>query len=429
MKTDISIRLAVAAVTSVFLFTSCPNPVTTPAKPPAPNYKVQYNYLNPDGSESSTPTNIRVYNTTKDGASQPGHAVARLEQPGIYSILFSDDIGNDDADYIQLFFVSDASMPFRIVNRFTMTDDSGQEVQETVVGIPSRYDTSTQSFDITFSSVQNPSDTLTLQDVVLNKEIFRIKPDGPLGEIEIPIIGGGTMKQYTYPRAHSWLYMDYLLLAGTSVAYAIQHRLQAGESAWSESTYGEGFVAPPSQSGHLTPVFGWNSFWRGVLKVVCTVVAVVAFVVAVVATPAAVVTGQIGYIGWDIFTEYADKGSVHVKYAVLDIIDRLLGNDKTLTTSLPSCGVTSVAVKETENGTQLIHQLVYAIPKVRGGGIEIIEDLPFTPDVTCSLAAPSAPKRVYLAPAMTDLPFSYESGRVTYTVPGFSCSAMVVVEM
>lgn len=57
--------------------------------------------------------------------------------------------------------------------------------------------------------------------------------------------------------------MDYLLLAGTSVAYAIQHRLQAGESAWSESTYGEGFVAP-----------------------------VAAFVVAVVATPAAVVTAS-----------------------------------------------------------------------------------------------------------------------------------------
>ena len=145
--------------------------------------------------------------------------------------------------------------------------------------------------------------------------------------------------------------------------------------------------------------------------------------------PAAVVTAQIGYVGWDIFTEYADKGSVHVKYAVLDIIERLLGDDKTLTTSLPSCGVTSVAVKEADGGVQLIHQLVYAIPKVRGGGIEIIEDLPFTPDVICTLATPSAPKRVYLAPAMTDLPFTYEGGRVTYTVPGFSCSAMVVVEM
>lgn len=197
--------------------------------------------------------------------------MARLEQPGVYSILFSDDIGNDNADYIQIFFISGASMPFRIVNRFTMTDDSGQEVQETVVGIPSRYDASTQSFDITFSSVQNPSDTLTLQDVVLNKEIFRIKP-------------------------RSRLYMDYLLLAGTSVAYAIQHRLQAGESAWSESTYGEGFIASPSQSSHLAPVFGWNSFWRDALKVVCTVVAVAAFTVAVVAAPAAVITAS-GVLG------------------------------------------------------------------------------------------------------------------------------------
>lgn len=267
MRIDISTRLAVAAVASIFLLTSCPSPVARPTEPPAPKYRVQYSYLNPDGSESSEPTNIRVYSTTRDGTPQTGHAVARLEQPGVYSILFSDDIGNDNADYIQIFFISGASMPFRIVNRFTMTDDSGQEVQETVVGIPSRYDTSTQSFDITFSSVQNPSDTLTLQDVVLNKEIFRIKP-------------------------RSWLYMDYLLLAGTSVAYAIQHRLQAGESAWSESTYGEGFIAPPSQSSHLAPVFGWNSFWRDALKVVCAVVAVVSFTVAVVAAPAAVITAS-----------------------------------------------------------------------------------------------------------------------------------------
>lgn len=290
MKTDISTRLAVAAVASVFLLTSCPSPVARPTEPPAPKYRVQYSYLNPDGSESSEPTNIRVYSTTKDGASQPGHAVARLEQPGIYSILFSDDIGNDDADYIQLFFISDASMPFRIVNRFTMTDDSGQKVQETVVGIPSRYDTSTQSFDITFSSVQNPSDTLTLQDVVLNKEIFRIKPDGPLGEIEIPVVGGGTMKQYTYPRARSWLYMDYLLLAGTSVAYAIQHRLQAGESAWSESTYG-------------------------------AVVAVVAFTVAVVAAPTAVITAS-GVLGGIAVASYAAGAAALVGLSHLEASEK-----------------------------------------------------------------------------------------------------------
>ena len=144
---------------------------------------------------------------------------------------------------------------------------------------------------------------------------------------------------------------------------------------------------------------------------------------------ASVITPSIAYIGWEIFTEYAEKGANHLRNVVTDVIDRLLGDDKTLTTSLPSCGVTSVAVKNTADGTQLIHQLVYAIPKVRGGGVEIIEDLPYTPDVTCTLATPAAPKRVYLAPAMTDLPFTYEDGKVTYTVPSFSCAAMVVVEI
>ena len=144
---------------------------------------------------------------------------------------------------------------------------------------------------------------------------------------------------------------------------------------------------------------------------------------------ASVITPSIAYIGWEIFTEYAEKGAIHLRHVVTDVIDRLLGEDKTLSTNLPACGVTSVAVKETENGTQLIHQLAYAIPKVRGGGVEIIEDLPFVPDVDCTLAVPAEPKRVYLAPAMTDIPFAYENGKVTYTVPSFSCSAMVVVEL
>ncbi len=144
---------------------------------------------------------------------------------------------------------------------------------------------------------------------------------------------------------------------------------------------------------------------------------------------ASIITPSIAYIGWEIFSEYADKGAVHLRNVVTDVIDRLLGENKTLTTNLPTCGVTSVAVKKTDTGTQLIHQLVYAIPKVRGNSMEIIEDLPFTPDVTCSLVVSSVPKRVYLAPAMTDLPFTYENGKVSYTVPSFSCAEMAVIEM
>ena len=146
-------------------------------------------------------------------------------------------------------------------------------------------------------------------------------------------------------------------------------------------------------------------------------------------SPVALVTRQIGYIGWDMFTEYAECGSVHTKYAVMDIIDRLLGEDKTLTCTLPSCGVTSVAIRSTGDSTQYIHQMVYAIPKVRGNGTEIIEDLPPVPDVVCTLAVPAAPKRVFLAPGEAEIPFVYENGKVTYTVPSFTCAAMVVAEV
>lgn len=144
-------------------------------------------------------------------------------------------------------------------------------------------------------------------------------------------------------------------------------------------------------------------------------------------SPASVVTKNIGYIGWEIFTEYAEVGAVHLRNVVTDMIDRLLGEDKTLTTSLPSCGITSLSSRKTAEGTQLIHQLVYAIPKVRGNGVEIIEDLPLVPDVTCTVRTPHAPKRVYLLDG-ADLPFVYEGGRVTYTVPSFSCAEMVIIE-
>ena len=144
---------------------------------------------------------------------------------------------------------------------------------------------------------------------------------------------------------------------------------------------------------------------------------------------ASVITPSIAYIGWEIFTEYAQKGAVHLRNVVIDVIDRLLGEDKSLITDFPSCGITSVAIKETAEGKQLIQQLVYAIPKVRGGSMEVIEDLPLVPDTICHLTVPSSPKRVYLAPAITDLPVVYKYGRVTYTVPSFSCSAMVGVEI
>ncbi len=140
----------------------------------------------------------------------------------------------------------------------------------------------------------------------------------------------------------------------------------------------------------------------------------------------AVLTENIAYIAWNIFSEYGELGSINTRYAVTDLIDRLLGDEWTLRTSLPSCGVTTLTRQE-ERGRYICH-LLYAVTKVRGRNTEIVEDIIpiFGTDVEIRLSA--RPRRVYLAPEGRDLPFEYKEGRLSFTVDAFECHGMVVIE-
>ncbi|MBQ9099080.1 MAG: beta-galactosidase trimerization domain-containing protein [Clostridia bacterium] len=140
------------------------------------------------------------------------------------------------------------------------------------------------------------------------------------------------------------------------------------------------------------------------------------------------ILGNIAYIGWNVFEEYAVKGSLHLRAIVTDTLDRLLGAEKTLTTDLPSGGVTALMKQHTQAGERLVHHLTYAVTKCRGKGVEIIEDLPDISHVHCSVRSCKNPTRVYAAPGMREIPFTYEDGKVTYTVPAFRCGTMIVLE-
>ncbi len=144
--------------------------------------------------------------------------------------------------------------------------------------------------------------------------------------------------------------------------------------------------------------------------------------------PAVVLTENIGYIGWEIFKEYAEVGAVHLRAVVCDMIDALLGEEKTLTTSLGSLGITTLASQTTENGERLVNHILYAIPKVRGKSTEIIEDIPDVLDTRVTVKVDKKPLRVYTAPDGQELDFKYADGRVTYTVPKFNCAALAVIE-
>lgn len=131
------------------------------------------------------------------------------------------------------------------------------------------------------------------------------------------------------------------------------------------------------------------------------------------------------YMAWNVFDDYAVKGSLILKEAVLYALNRLLP-DKTLQTTLPAQGVVTLQEQKEEN--RLVNHLLYASPVRRGESVEVIEDIVPLYNVQVSLRTASLVKNVYLAPQMTSLPFSYEDGVLHYTVPVLECHQMVVID-
>lgn len=139
----------------------------------------------------------------------------------------------------------------------------------------------------------------------------------------------------------------------------------------------------------------------------------------------AVISGNVGYIAWNIFTEYGTHGAYHHKRIVCDMLDKMLGDEKTLTTNLQSNGV--VTLMEQKNENRYVNHLLYAVTKMRGN-TEVIEDAPVTINTSVSIKLDSEPKRVYSAPDETDIPFTYENGMLSYTLKEFTLHGMVIIE-
>ncbi|CQR54211.1 beta-galactosidase trimerization domain-containing protein [Paenibacillus riograndensis] len=131
------------------------------------------------------------------------------------------------------------------------------------------------------------------------------------------------------------------------------------------------------------------------------------------------------YIAWNVFEDYAAKGSLIVKETVLHALNRLLP-EKTLHTNLPAQGV--VTLQEQKEEKRLVNHLLYASPVRRGENIEVIEDIIPLYDVQVSVRTEGRVKNVYLAPQMTPLSFSREEQNIHYTVPVLECHQMVVLD-
>lgn len=140
--------------------------------------------------------------------------------------------------------------------------------------------------------------------------------------------------------------------------------------------------------------------------------------------PAAVKKGNIAYIGWNVFEDYATKGELVCKELALHAIDMLLGDERTVKTDLPDRGVVTVTKQADRN---IVH-LLFAHTTVRGNGIEVIEDAVPLHDVKVAVKLAKAPAKVYTAPDGAEIPFEWDGDRAVFSVPKVVLHQMVVVE-
>ncbi len=139
------------------------------------------------------------------------------------------------------------------------------------------------------------------------------------------------------------------------------------------------------------------------------------------------VEGRAGiYIAWNVFEDYATKGSLSLKETVIAALDRLLDGCKTIKTTLPAQGVTTLMHQKEKK--RYIHHLLYACPVKRGKNVEVIEDLLPIYNTECQIKLPVTAKKVYLAPSMQAIDFTQEKDTICYAVEKFSCHEMVVVD-
>ncbi len=150
--------------------------------------------------------------------------------------------------------------------------------------------------------------------------------------------------------------------------------------------------------------------------------------------PGAILNGNTGYIAWNIFHDYAELGSYHVKELVLHMIKALLSDDeKSIVVNLPDRGVVTYTKQASES--RYVAHLLFAHTTKRGSNIEIIEDIVPLYGIKLEAALPTAPKRAYKVEyengglVETDLAFTYENGRAAVEVGKVDLHAMVVFDV
>jgi len=135
------------------------------------------------------------------------------------------------------------------------------------------------------------------------------------------------------------------------------------------------------------------------------------------------------YLANAAFREYATVGSFIAKQMVMEALDRLLGETKTVEVVLPSQAVVTL-MEQREQFRSVLHML-YAPRTMKGTKkIEIIEDCVPLHQIEVALrVGDRTVDRVYSAPDCTDLSYTVDdAGVLRFVVPKIEIHGMTVIE-
>ena len=138
----------------------------------------------------------------------------------------------------------------------------------------------------------------------------------------------------------------------------------------------------------------------------------------------AIINNNIAYIGWDIFTAYANHGHLCFKELFTYVANRLMGDDTTVFADIPDRAVMTYTRQSDEN-RNILH-LLFAHTTVRGQNTEVIEDTVPLYNVKCSVKC-NNPSKISVALTGEELPFEYTDGRAVFTVPEVDIHQMIVI--
>lgn len=152
-----------------------------------------------------------------------------------------------------------------------------------------------------------------------------------------------------------------------------------------------------------------------------------------------VLSGQIAYFAHPVFSLYRGYGAVAYREIVTRVVQRLLGEQNSITTNLPSTARVSLNRQASEK--RFVLHLLFANTISRGGAmrlsggtvnaagatIEVIEDLLPLRDISISLRHLPVIAKVTLEPEGRALLYSQENDLIRFTLDEFTCHQMIVL--